>query len=308
MQALGDLGRGERQYVSFVAWDWKNGRIEDVSCDPSKLGNYFVESDLPFETSPAFFRPEVLLKYKADSDKYALQERSISCRGAWHLQTFDINEAGQVHTYLKYLGDLPYEEQLHWKQYNEQPKAPLSERAFRTDIKGEFYKEYDALPSLKQRLRQLHDLGVPWWKLRSGDQIGRTHYPVTASRDEWSNEILALDQLLVEGFEEKWLRKKAEALDRSPPPNYRSLKLLEQCLIGLGFEEEHAQSITSPLHEVHTLRDKLKGHISGQTARSIASSAISKHGTFGKHFEDLCKRCDEAMEVIIEAFKDRRMS
>jgi hypothetical protein len=37
--------------------------------------------------SPAFFRPEVLLKYKADRDKYTVGERDVSCRAAWHLLT-----------------------------------------------------------------------------------------------------------------------------------------------------------------------------------------------------------------------------
>lgn len=52
-----------KQYVSFIAHDWKNSQVRECSCDPDQLGNYFVKSDWPFSTSPAFFRPEVLLKY-----------------------------------------------------------------------------------------------------------------------------------------------------------------------------------------------------------------------------------------------------
>ena len=97
----------EREHTSFIAQDWKNKRIAEISCAPGATANYFTESDLPFELSPAYFRPEVLSKYKADSQKYTLQDRSITCRGAWHLKTYDINEAGQVHTYLVYLRQLP---------------------------------------------------------------------------------------------------------------------------------------------------------------------------------------------------------
>jgi hypothetical protein len=103
----------DRQYTTFLADDWKHGVVRQCSCDPMQLGNYFVQSDLPFEISPVFFRPDVLLKYKADSDKYEIQDRSITCRNAWHLQTYDVNDAGQVHTYLKYLSHLPYDEQLY---------------------------------------------------------------------------------------------------------------------------------------------------------------------------------------------------
>jgi hypothetical protein len=35
-----------------------------MSTAPDATANYFTESDLPFETTPAFFRPEVLLRTK----------------------------------------------------------------------------------------------------------------------------------------------------------------------------------------------------------------------------------------------------
>src|SRR6185312_15144701 len=189
----------ERQYASFIAQDWKNNVIREILCAPGATANYFTKSDLPFELSPAFFKPEVLLKYKADSEKYRLKGRSISCRGAWSLQTYDINDAGQVHTYLVYLRSLPYEEQLYWKSYNEEPKAPISKRAFTTDFEGEWDLEYDPLNSLIQAIGDLNLDQVPWWTLRAENLRDQLHYPVTTSADEWATEILNLDQLVVEG-------------------------------------------------------------------------------------------------------------
>jgi hypothetical protein len=137
---LADYGFGAKrktkQYASFIAYDWKNNRVGEISCSPDALANYFTKSDKPYEITPAFFRPEVLLRYKADTTKYTVESRSIRCRGAWHLQTYDINELGQVHTYLVYLSRLPYEEQLYWRSFNEQPKGPISKRAYTTDFKG----------------------------------------------------------------------------------------------------------------------------------------------------------------------------
>jgi hypothetical protein len=246
----------------------------------------------------------VLLKYKSDREKYHLEDRSVGCRGAWHLETFDINEAGQVHTYLIYLSRLPYEEQLHWKQYNEPPKALLSERAITTDFEGHFYDEYDPLASLKHKLTKLHKANVGWWTLRSKDTFDRTLYPYTSSSDEWADEILYLDQLIVEGFEVKWLRQKAGELGREPDITLRSLKLTEECLIGLGFEEEQAYSLMSPFHEVHNLRSKLKGHASGEEAARIRKQALKEFGTFRQHFSQLCSDCDESLNIITEAFAD----
>jgi hypothetical protein len=71
-----------KQYASFIAYDWKNKTIKEISCAPEATANYFTESNLPFETTPAFFRSEVLRKYKSDPDKYTLNERSINCRSA----------------------------------------------------------------------------------------------------------------------------------------------------------------------------------------------------------------------------------
>lgn len=291
-----------QQYATFIAHDWKNKRIDEISCDPSCLANYFMESDLPFELTPAFFRPEVILKYKSDREKYQLEERSVSCRGAWYLETFDINEAGQVHTYLGYLNRLPYEEQLHWKQYNEMPKAPLARRTIAIDFNNQWYDEYNPLSRLKNKLREIHQVDIGWWKLRGEDTLEKVLYPFTSSADEWAEEILNLDQLVVEGFEEKWLQRKVKELGRNPDIKSRGLKLVEECLIGVGFEEDHAHQIMSPFHNVHNLRSKLKGHASGIEAAELRKKAVKEFGSFRQHYKNLCAECDESLGIIIKAF------
>lgn len=300
----GAHGEDEREYASFIAQDWKNSRITEISCAPGATANYFTESDLPFELSPAFFRPEVLSKYKADRQKYTLQDRSISCRGAWHLETYDINEAGQVHTYLVYLRRLPYEEQLHWKQFNEHPKAPLSKRAFTTDFEGQWDEEYDPLPALKTRLRDLLENDCPWWKLPNPESLEEVHYPVTTSKDEWANEILALDQLLVEGLIHKWLKAKAVELGTAPTATMRQLKLLECCLVGLGFEEDHAYQLLSPFHELHNLRSLVRGHSWGTKASNESKRVLKEFGSYKMHFISLCQRCDETVQTIVTGFEE----
>jgi hypothetical protein len=291
-----------KQYASFIAYDWKNGVIRDISCNPKHLANYFTKSDLPFEITPAFFKPEVLQKYKADSAKYKLDERSISCRGAWSLQTYDINEAGQVHTYLIYLSRLPYEEQLYWKSFNERPRASISKRAYQTDFEGQFSSEFDPFSHLKHHLRELHSAEVQWWVLRADELFDKAHQPVTSSATEWGNDLLALDQLLVEGFDERWLRQQATRLGRNPESQFRSLKLIEECLVGLGFEPDHAASIVAPMRELHDLRTKLKGHAAGTSAAELQSKALSTYGSYREHFKNLCASCDEGIQEIRHAF------
>jgi len=136
-----------KQYYTFIAMDWKHGRVGEYSCAPPQLGNYFEESDYPFETTPAFFKREVLRKYQSDPEKYTVVDRRIECRSSWDLP-FDINPEGQVHAYLIDLSRLPYAEQLHWKAFNEPPKGGISRRAYKTD----FLAEWDQEPECSTRV------------------------------------------------------------------------------------------------------------------------------------------------------------
>ena len=285
----------ERTYETYLALDWKNDEIREISCSPNALSNYFTESDLPFEMSPVFFRSEVLSRYKADTEKYKLSERSIGCRGAWHLQSYDINEADQVHTYLIYLARLPHEEQLYWKAFNERPKAPISERAFETDFQGNFsFSEHSPLASLKGMLQELK---APWWKLRTENEIPWAHYPVTGSNDEWRNEIQRLDRLIVEGFEERWLRSHAKELGASLNDSDRSITLLQKCLIAHGVAKDDAAAVVRPFRELREHRSKF-AHAAGQEARRLKERAFEDHGGYRQHYTQLVESCSESMRRI----------
>ena len=298
----------DTQYATFIAHDLKNQTVMEISCAPGATANYFTQSDLPFELSPAFFRPEVLSKYKADSEKYRLDERTISCRGTWSLQNYDVNEAGQVHTYLVYLRHLPYEEQLYWKAYNEAPKGTISHRAFVTDFEGCWWRLYDPLESVKERVRKLRDERVPWWTLSSEDAIDRSHYPITASPDEWANEILHLDQLIVEPFEKAWFKGELLQLGKTPDPKVGSLVLTEECLGGWGQDPDDAKKILVPLRTLHELRSKLKGHAVGKSTQTqLRQQALNEHRSYKDHFRVLCRECDESLRKITEIIAARRI-
>lgn len=286
---FGDEPHREKFIASVGFRDYE--KTEEIPCDDRSLKS-------------AFFRPEVLSRYKADPEKYFFEELSIYCRNAWHLEFYDVNEAGQVHCFLRHLVHLPKEEQLHWKNHNEKPKAPISDRA-KNRLRGEPDSEEQCGPlqSVKEKLRCLR---CAWWKMRSPDALDRAQYPIPESKEDWKNEIKALDQLIVEGFEEKWLREKAKSLGRSPELRFRSLKLVEECLVGLGFEEEHARSIVAPFSELHNMRNKFE-HAEGEEARNLTKKAMKDHGGYRAHYKDLTDRCDEALGTLMEAFLDPKM-
>ena len=291
----------DKEYAIFKAHDWKNSRLAEVSCAPSALASYFDrESALPFQTTPAFFKAEVLHKYKSDPEKYRLEHRSIYCRGGWYLKSYDVNDEGQVHVYLYDLATLPYSEQLYWKSFNEWPKAGISKRAFQTDFEGDFSTFPDPLADLKFEVAKLDKLQPDWWNPRGRSAAGALHYPVTTSPEEWASAVLALDQFVVEGFVVKSLRNRLESAGKSPDKQWGSLRLLQDCLILCGLNETDALGILEPLRRTHTLRTKVKGHLAESEKQAIIKQARTENGSLAAHFRKLADEVQVSFDRITE--------
>ena len=263
---LEELEEPKKECATFILHDWKNKRIVEHSCDPDSLDSYFEDTGKPFQTSPVYFKPDVLLKYKMEPERYELRERSIYCRGAWSLQTYDINDEGQVHTYICYLAYLPYREQLHWKQFNEKPKGTISERAFKTDFEAEWTSEYNPLQLIKQHLKSFppvrtKDGEVIIWKPKEDFEslAGKVHYVTAGKPNEYKEFLMALTILVIDGFQSAVLSSLVKA---NPKYNedMKSLGCLKIVLEGLGLTEEASTSIVRPLRVLQDRRSKYGGH------------------------------------------------
>jgi len=293
----------KRSYAVFKIFDRKNDANVETSCGPEFLSTYFQKSDLPWEISPVFFRPEVLHRFKADPEKYTLEDRSVSCRNAWYLKTYDINEAGQVHTYIGYLADLPYEEQLYWLAFNEWPKGPISARAHQTDIVGDWHREYEPLAALKHTVALMDEESPAWWKPRGDVLSNAVRYPATDSTKEWGDEILALDQYLVEGFLLKPLREIAEAGGRKMEQKWAPLRVLQEALIVKGCTDDEAKSLVLPMQKLHALRTEVRGHATVEKKRKAESEARTNYGTLREHFTQIVTDCERALGKILSTFE-----
>ena len=290
------------QYVDFVSYDWRNRRVAAISTDPTATTNYFQAegNSLPFELSPAFFRPEVLSKYKSDTDKYLIEDRYVHCRDAWELRGYDVNEAGQVHAYICDLRNLPYSEQLYWKSFNEEPKAGISKRALTNDFEGEAVEITDPLVTVKHILMQWEQSSVPWWKLRDAASVGRVTTPLASSRDEWARAFTNLAQLVIEGFEITAVRTRLDEMGISWQRDERSMLLLERVLSGEAVDGS-TQNLGG-LRSVQRIRSKVGAHARGTEADALATRALQKHGSFRAHFEVLCRDVAVELEQIERAF------
>lgn len=293
--------RTNKKYATFKIYDRKNDVNVETSCAPRFLSNYFQKSDLPWEISPVFFRAEVLHRFKADPEKFSLDERSISCRNTWHLETYDINEAGQVHTYIGYLANLPYEEQLYWQAFNEWPKGVISKRAFQTDIVGDWYLEHEPLEALKHTVSKLNVVSPVWWNKRGKVLADALHYPATDSVKEWADEILALDQFLVEGFLPKPLHTLVVEGGKTVDDKWGSLRLLQAVLSAKGHSDASAKAIIAPMQRLHALRTEVKGHATVEKKRAAEVKARTDFGTLREHFRDLVSQCESSFNSVLAA-------
>lgn len=280
-----------KEYETFIVLDWKNGRVVDCSASPDALASYFEkDSPLPFETSPVFFRPDVLDRYKADPDKYQLQHRSITCRNAWSLQSYDFNEAGQVHTYIRYLGYLPVAEQRYWKSFNEPPKGTISTRSFKTDFEGSWDVEPDNLDSLKSTLRELGRANVSWFQLKQPALIDRLHYPLTASKKIWDDTLIDMNKAINEGLIKDELKRIAIAGGRKGDPTMGSIKWFREALLAKGTDADHADNLVNPLGELQFLRTRFSAHAGGAGAAEERRKLLKEHGTPKQHIDLLAGR------------------
>lgn len=294
------------QEVDFVAYDWRNRRVGTISTDPRATTNYFQAdgNSLPFELSPAFFKPEVLSKYKSDTDKYLIEDRHIYCRSAWELRLYDVNEAGQIHVYICYLRSLPYSEQLYWKSFNEEPKAGISERALMNDFEGRRVEFVNPLVKVKHILAKWEQSNVSWWTLRDPASAIRVTRPLTGSRDEWGRAFTNLAQLIIEGFEIAAVLTRLDEMGMAwqPDEKKKSIMLLERVLSG-ETAGGSAQNLDG-LRSVQRIRSKVDAHARGTEADALATRAVQEYGSYPAHFEAVCRNIISELEQIERAFSE----
>lgn len=266
----------QKKYESFTIYDFKHKQVVECSSDPNALDNYFEDTGKPFEMSPVFFKPEVLSEYKSNPERYEVNERNIKCYGAWSLKTYSINEEGQVHTYIYYLGQLPHKEQLHWKKYNEDPKAGISEVAYNTDFLAEFDEAECPLKEIKKQLLNFppyvaNENEYIIWKPKGGNidaLFNQTHPVITDISRDYKDFLLNLCVLMIDGLQEKTICDLAQA-DKGA----KSLTCLEMLLNKWG--SGHTKTILDAMRKLQRKRSKFVGHGGGVIDFDIKESALS---------------------------------
>ena len=97
-----------------------------------------------------------------------------------------------------------------------------------------------------------------------------------------------LSQLVIEGFEVKFVRSVLEQVDIAYDPKEQSLKLLERLIA--YYEGGGRQVALTGLRTVQAIRSKVKGHAGSSDGQKLAEAAINEYGSFAEHFRHVCEQ------------------
>ena len=217
--------------------------------------------------------------------------------GAWGLESYDVNDAGQVHAYLCYLRHFPHQEQLHWKSHNEEPKGTISKRAFENDFQGDRASYETPLERVLSIIREWARCKVYWWGIEDRDLLLRINTPVSSSKDEWGSAFPELSKAVIEGFQVTPLRSPLRQKQISFDDNEQSLSLMRKLLSDKTGLDEGLRNLEG-LRLASRIRSTVASHGDGSKADQIAKDALSQHGTYRGHFDHVCNQVADEIELI----------
>lgn len=286
--------------VSFVIGVDQDGRPLEHSSEPDQLSNYFgANPGAPHYLTPVFFRREVLAKYFSEPERYSVEDGSLSCLHLWSCR-IDNDLGAHVAVFLGDLGrDLPYEERLHWRQFNVPPEGTMSETNVRRSFLGQF-----AAPSSADLVfrRTYAECSKDWltaagWPLflplSSGDAhlLETVRIPVTNSQRELDEQIGNLAKLMVDSLNEKALEASSAAL----PQGSKGISKLDAFLLAAGHPER--EPIIQFLRDLQTLRSTGSAHRKGSAYEKI----IAKLGIEPARRPDAVRRLLEEASALLKS-------
>ena len=207
----------DKQYVDFLLGYDENGDAISHSCDRKTLSNYFQKNgDEPLEMTPIFFKKEVLDKYYGNPNKYTVSDGIIECDGAWSLR-IDNDQRCFVVVMLADLGDLDYNEQMHWRTFNvaKDVDMEMSLTAFQRWMAGNFCDVCYPDLRFKYQFERFHsewneifgwDLFLPLVDADS-HRFKTLHCLTTANNSsDFDEQVLSLTKILVDSLNQKELQ------------------------------------------------------------------------------------------------------
>jgi len=296
-------GINTKKYENFIVGIDSDGNPIECTCNPSVLS--------PIEyLTPTFFKREVLKKYYDQPSKYTVRDNYLSCGSLWGMR-YGQNPLGLVHAWLGDLGEyLPYNEQLHWKQFNVLPEGGLGQATIKRELLAEPAEPDGTTHKFKYKFKEF----LAFWRnkfgwylfipLRKDDEhfMKSLHVPVSEDPLEFDQQIQAMAKILpdsinvpkikeITGLNDEKIR---EHFNIPNEGNVPSITLLEVLLIfHFGKAKETAYSIVQPLRTIQKLRSSSvahrKGHKYDKVCRNLDLDRRSRIQFFKQLLEDVIR-------------------
>jgi hypothetical protein len=161
--------------------------------------------------------------------------------------------------------DLPYEERLHWRQFNILPEGGISESNYRRSFLAQFSEAGASDLVFRQEysdFKAAWNASVGWplyLELGVGDEhiLGSIRVPVTNSQAEMDEQVLFLTKLLVDSLNEAELAKRCSNVE----PGAKGIAKLETFFTESKFEQ--GANVVQFLRDLQSLRSTGSGHRKG---------------------------------------------
>lgn len=267
--------KDDSEYLDFIVSRDYKGKVVTSTCNPDKLSNYFTDKGTLHFLTPIYFKRELLQKYYAEPSKYDISEGQINFLNIWGIE-YDITAEKLIQVYLGDVGqNLPYSEQLHWRQYNVVPKGTISNHRFEKDFLVKFSPpkiEEAPVTYLKQEFERTQKI----FSRTYGEELFKTlikhdlHFsetlriPLSEEWKELDEQILSISKMTTDSFNGNILSK----LTGKKIGDLNSENTRINGLTGLFYEfilqkigdKEIANKIIEPFNMIQAMRSSSVAH------------------------------------------------
>lgn len=258
----------EKKYVEFIIAIDENGGEITCTCNPQILKNTHY-------LTAVYFRKEVLNKYYHQPSKYTVGEEQVSHDGLWYVD-IDNHHVDKVCVWLRELGGLPYNEQLHWQSHNTPPEGDMSDVYRRRQLMGDWDVETDQPDILFKRqydeLQKLCRENLGWHLLLPLDLEDQHHLqslriPATDEQRDFDELVLSLTKILIDSLHVKRLNSLLSD-EQKEGVGQGSIDRLEAVLAARNVQG--AAEHIAFLRNLQSLRSSSSAHRKGSKYKKIA--------------------------------------
>ena len=310
----------DQEYASFVIDVNEDGDEVIYTSNPDELktladpGNIRgVDEEAPDYLTPVHFHKKVLDKYYHEPSKYTVEDSLLRCGSLWCVY-IDNHHDDIVCAWLGDLGrDLPYSEQVHWRQYNVPPTSGVSKTYFARQIGAQFTNSDRPEHIFKQRYDDLQKasqthLGWQWLlPLRTADthHLQSLRIPATDEQRDFDGLVLSLAKILIDSLNEESLKKLIPCGRREEIKDKKGISLLEGALNMNNLEGADAH--IAFLRKLQNLRSSGSAHRKGKNYLKIAEHFDVENQSLRHVFANILSGASDTLDYFIALVSSGRI-